>query len=680
MTSSIYECNTLISVTGDHLPQTSTINEVNFSTNKDSQNYLDGKSIISDVVTYTKFARYLPEKKRRENWTEIVNRYFKMMSTRYANKPEVIDKLQEVKPLIVNKKIVPSMRALQLAGYAIERHNNRIYNCCYLPIKDLKSFSEIFFLLLGGSGVGYSVQKHHVDMIPLTRSNLPTTKEVFKIPDNIEGWCYALIVLFHVYFTENSPGVKFDYSLIRPKGTPLKVTGGKAPGPDTLIKSLDKIEDMLKVIVLRDRRMTPLEAHDIICCESDAVQSGGTRRASLISLFSLDDENMLKCKTGDWYPDHPYRSNANNSVVLLRSETSQEEFNKVWSIVQNSGYGEPGFFWTNDKEVGCNPCAEIALLPYQMCNLSEICVADVNSQEEFENRCDSASFLGTLQASFTDFVSNEKIYSEELEKFIGTNYVQLLRDEWKTTCEKEALIGVSMTGIASGSYINLDITAGAEKVKSSNLYWSKVLGINYAARTTCIKPSGDTSLVMKCSPGVHAYHADHYVRRLKFLESEEITTKLIEMCPELMEQDKNKNGSWYLKLPVSSPKNCIVRNESALNFLGRIKDLFSKWIVPGHVDGINYNNISATVSVKTDEWDEVRTWFWENRFDYNGIAIFPYSDSKYPHQPFTDSNFEEVNQLTKFLHKITLDSIKEEDDKTNLIKEVACAGGACEWR
>jgi ribonucleoside-triphosphate reductase (thioredoxin) len=443
------------------------------------------------------------------------------------------------------------MRSLQFGGKPIEISPNRMFNCCAAPVDHIDVFSEIMFLLLGGSGVGFSVQKHHVEELPEIRKPNPSRKRRYLIGDSIEGWADAIKVLIKSYFGQNVSTPEFDYSDIRPKGARLVTSGGKAPGPQPLRECITRIRGLLD-----DKedgaKLKPIEVHDIICYIADAVLAGGIRRAALISLFSADDYDMMSAKAGNWWEKNPQRGRANNSVVLLRHRVDEEKFFEIWEKVEASGCGEPGIFFTNDKDWLTNPCAEIALRPNQFCNLTELNVSDVDSQEDLENRAKAAAILGTLQAKFTDF--------------------HYLREIWKRNTEKDMLLGVSMTGIGSGKVQKLDVKAAAEMVKKTNAEVAKLLGIKPAARCTTIKPSGTSSLVLGTSSGIHAWHDDYYIRRMRVGKNETIYQYLSLYHPELVEDEYFRpHDTAVISVPQKAPKGSILRGESAYSLLSRIK-------------------------------------------------------------------------------------------------------------
>ena len=611
---------------------------------------------LSDITVYMKYSRYIPMKKRRETWYELVTRNKKMHIKKY---PSLKDEIEDAYRYVYEKKVLPSMRSMQFGGKPIEVAPNRIYNCAYLPMDDWRSFSEAMFLLLGGTGVGYSVQSHHVEKLPEIQRPASKRSRRFLISDSIEGWADAVKALLRSYFHGGSK-IRFDFSDIRPKGASLLTSGGKAPGPQPLKECLLKVEGMLSEKENGDKLST-IEVHDIVCHIADAVLAGGIRRAALISLFSADDEEMLAAKTGNWWEKNPQRGRANNSVVLLRHRITRDYFMKLWERVKVSGTGEPGFYFSNDKDWGTNPCCEIALRPYQFCNLTEVNASDLNTQEEFENRAKVASFIGTLQAGYTDF--------------------HYLRDIWRRTTEKEALIGVSMTGIASGGVLELDMEAASKVVKKENRRVAKQIGIKASARTTCVKPAGTTSLTLGTSSGIHAWHNEHYIRRIRVGKNEAIYSYLEANHPELVEDEYFRpHDTAVITIPQRAPENAITRQESALQLLRRVKQVSEKWVKPGHQRGQNTHNVSATISIKDAEWIDVGEWMWDNHDYYNGLSVLPYDDNShtYVQAPFEDCSREKYEKMVETLKMVDLTKVVESEDNTDLQGELACAGGACE--
>lgn len=609
------------------------------------------QQILSDLIVYMKYARYLPELKRRESWEEICARYQGMMNEKYPHMKEEISYWME---FVYQRKVLPSMRAMQFAGTAIARNNSRIYNCAYLPVDDIRAFSETLFLLLGGTGVGYSVQYHHVEKLPPLKKAVKSRK--FLIGDSLEGWADAIKVLLKAYFGMSNYMPEFDYSDIRPKGARLVTAGGKAPGPEPLKICVAHVSAILER-KQDGEKLTPIECHDMLCHLANAVLAGGIRRSAMISLFSANDEEMLTCKFGNWWELNEQRGRANNSVVLGRDSTSRDKFFKLWEKIEFSGSGEPGFYFTNDLDWGTNPCCEIALRPFQFCNLCEVNVSDIESQEELNERARAAAFFGTLQAGFTDF--------------------HYLREIWKETTENDALIGVGMTGIASGRVELFDLREAAEAVKQINLEISSKLGIQFAARCTTIKPSGTTSLVLGTSSGIHAWHNDFYIRRVRIGKNEALYQYLSINHPELLEDDFFNSKQSIICIPQQAPEGSILRTEDVMELLERIRRFNVDWVRNGFRRGSNANNVSATVSIKDGDWKKVGEWMWENKASYNGLSVLPFDNGSYKQAPYEDITKEAFLEMEHSLKAIDLKNVYETDDETDHKAEAACAGGAC---
>ena len=632
-----------------------------------------GLEALSKITVFSKYAKFIPSKNRRETWDEIVNRYEDMMTKKY---PFLTEAIVDTAKMIRDKKILPSMRALQFAGPAAEVNNARIYNCCYLPIDSLHSFSEAMFLLLGGTGVGYSVQRHHVAELPAITK--PGKARNYLIEDSIMGWADAVKVLMKAYL-EGGFMPKFDFRAIREKGATLVTAGGKAPGPEPLKLCLTHVQAVL------DRKhegetLSPLECHDILCHIANSVLAGGIRRSAMISLFDHDDEEMITCKYGNWWETNEQRGRANNSAVLPRGEVSEETFMNLWKRVEASGSGEPGIYWTNNKDWGTNPCCEIALRPYQFCNLCEVNVSDIEDQEDLNARVAAAAFFGTLQAGFTDF--------------------HYLRPIWAKTTQKDALLGIGMTGIGSGEILKYDLEIAADVAKNVNRMITEKTGINEAARITCIKPSGTTSLVLGTASGIHAWHNDYYLRTMRFNKNEDIAMYLMENHPELCEDDVLRpTDTVCVRIPVKAPEGSIFRTETAIQTLNRVKKFSTEWIRAGHNTGDNTHNVSATVSIDStrlyesnvpeawtdnsksvliNEWEAVGNWMWENREFYNGLSVLPFWGHTYQQAPFEDITEEEYNSRIVKLKELDLTKVTEQDDQVNFNESVACGGGACE--
>lgn len=1029
--------------------------------------------ILSDVTVFSKYAKYNEELGRRENWIELVDRNKEMHLKKF---PKLKSEIEEAYQMVYDKKVLPSMRTLQFGGRPVEVNNARIYNCSFLHIDSVHSFNETMFLLLAGCGVGYSVQRRHIEKLPVICRPSSKADKKFLIGDSIEGWADAVKVLMKSYFTVNSPRVRFDYSSIREKGMPIKTGGGKAPGPEPLRKALELVREILDNAEVGER-LRSIEIHDILCHLSDAVLAGGIRRSAMIALFDMHDDNMLHCKSNfecesyapvtttkidqfgnqetlemqyvneatntvykrlkitykdpaygsvtreadvaehdiayflgnnivPWFYVHEQRGRANNSVVLVRHKMKKKaDFERVIKITEQSKAGEPGVYWTNNPDVGTNPslragtrvattegifpieelegkeikiknlngdispakcflsgkkkqlykiklkggheyfctpehkwpvfkgteyiktlttdivpgdkfpvlkqdtlfdgdlgnyddgffygwqygdgwitnrsdgfkqhgmvvsekdclsgvhktlekylvehgsdakfkirqngtrefntinnslnvnaerfgvnkkefglpsatwtgseefrkglidglyssdghveknsrricysskhkkliddvadllgfygirtsilpittklkgydktytgfslrindmasilqfrkifklsidykqsaldnyklsntpdsksyievesveltdifedvwditvydkthcfqiarcitgnCGEISLRANQFCNLCEINASDIVDQNDYEQRVKAATLIGTLQASYTDF--------------------HYLRSIWRKTTEKEALLGIGMTGIASGNVLKLDMKAAAELAARENERIAKFIGINKAARVTTVKPSGSSSCVLGCSSGIHAWHAEYYLRRMRLLKTDTIFKYMSMFHPEIIEEDNFNKNNGIMVIPQKAPVGAILRTESAIEQLERMKQVYEAWILGGHRKGDNTHNISITVSVRDAEWKAVTDWMWSNKDSYAAISLLPMSEHTYQQMPFTDITKEEYDQRMTGIYALDTDMIIEDQDYTDLTGEAACAGGNCE--
>lgn len=665
-------------------------------------NTANSNEILSDITIFTKYAKYIPELNRRETWEELVTRNMEMHIKKY---PHIEELIRGTYRYVFNKKVLPSMRSLQFGGRPIEVSPNRIFNCAYAPVEAIEVFAETMFCLLGGTGMGYSVQNRHINQLPVVQGPRKTPRR-YLVGDSIEGWADAIKVLVESHFLGKME-VLFDLSDIRPKGAQLVTSGGKAPGAEPLRVCLQKVDEVLSHA--KGRQLSSLECHDIMCFIAEAVLTGGIRRAAMICLFDKDDTNMSKCKgnyrcdiksieeqpnssvsncrvvtswndkeynlflskedlqlhhdTGKlpWYHFEPQRGRSNNSAVLERGKVTQAEFFDLWKTIVDSGAGEPGIYWTNDTDWGTNPCCEIALRPYQFCNLTEINASDVVDQTDLNQRAVAAAIIGTLQAGYTDF--------------------HYLRPIWKETTELEALIGVGMTGIGSGAVLGRDLHAAAGYVKYCNELVAELININPAARTTTVKPSGTSSMVLGSSSGIHAWHNDYYIRRMRVAKNESIYGYLSTHHPELVvDEHFSPETTACIEVPQAAPAGSLFRTETPTTLLERVKRFNTDWIHNGHRSGSNTHNVSCTISVKEDEWDLVGKWMWDNREIYNGISVLPYDGGTYIQAPFEDITKERYEELSASLTSIDLTQVIEEQDDTDLSGEIACGSGGCELR
>ena len=610
-----------------------------------------GRQILSEATIHSKYARYLPALSRRETYAEIVERNLQMHLEKF---PQLEEDIREAYTLVSRKEILPSMRSMQFAGPAIAQNEARINNCAYLPVDNYRAFSETMFLLLGGTGVGYSVENHNISQLPILVT--PGPKQKYLIEDSIIGWAESVRMVIKAYFF-GTPDPVFDYTGIRQKGERLITSGGKAPGAAPLRAALNSIRRILKEAI--GRQLTSLEVHSIMCIMADAVLAGGIRRAAMIAFFDKDDELMATCKHGDWWVKRPYLGRANNSMVAYRPTFTEEDFNRYYQWLKDSKSGEPGIFWTNSLTMRANPCVEAALRAYTFCNLCTINAAIIRTQAAYNKAAWATALIGTLQASYTDF--------------------HYLRPCWKTETEADALIGVSLTGIANEDFLKLNHTEAATIVVETNKKIAAIIGINPAARCTLQKPDGTSSVVLQCTSGIHSDHDHYYVRRIRVGKHEAIYPFYLKHLSNFIEDDIEKPDlQAVLTIPCKATPSSITRNEPALNLLNRVNKFYQEWILPGHNRGENTHSISVTVSVKDNEWDEVGTWMWENRNNYAGISVLPFDGGTYKQAPFESISEEDYYKMLSLLPQdLDFSTIVEIDDNTSLMGEVACGAGGC---
>jgi len=602
-------------------------------------------SALQELQNYTfvsKYARWIEDKNRRETWKEAVDRVKNMMHTQY---PEIKEDIDWAYDMMYKKKVLGSQRALQFGGEPILKRHAKIYNCTSSYCDRLRFFQECFWLLLCGSGTGFSVQKHHVAKLPTLEHNVPDNNEGTKyvIEDSIEGWADALGVLLSSYFSKpieefkiyKNTYVVFDYSNIRPKGSSLASGVGKAPGFEPLQNGLEKIRTLLdRCIANGQKKLRPIDAYDIVMHSSDAVLSGGVRRSASLALFSHDDEEMAKAKTGNWYIDNPQRARSNNSALLLKNETTLEEFQELMQSVKE--FGEPGFIWSDSTEMTFNPCVEVGMWPvdeetgksgWQGCNLSTINCSSIEDEDDFYERCKAAAIIGTLQAGFTKL------------DYLG-----------EITCrifEREALLGVSLTGTMEKHDLILSekvLRAGAKIAVETNKDLSKRIKINQAARVTCLKPEGTSSSMLGTSSGIHPHHAKRYIRHVQANILEAPYQHFKKLNPQACEKSSwsANNTDEVIKFPIEVPDGAKLKNQlPAVEMLSIVKDTQKNWVQSGKNRSLctqEYlsHNVSNTVTVKPDEWEDVTKYIYDNRKYFAGISLIPQSgDKDYPQAPFT---------------------------------------------
>jgi len=604
-------------------------------------------SALNELQNYTfvsKYARWIESENRRETWKEAVDRVKNMMHTQYADK-DVSEQIDWAYDLMFKKKVLGSQRALQFGGEPILKRHAKIYNCTSSYCDRLRFFQECFWLLLCGSGTGFSVQKHHVAKLP-TLSQKPKPKKGCKyvIEDSIEGWADALGVLLSSYFTKASDDkfkqykdeyIVFDYSNIREKGATLSSGVGKAPGFEPLQNGLEKIRELLEACLDRkQKKLRPIDAYDIIMHSSDAVLSGGVRRSASLALFSADDEEMAKAKTGNWYVDNPQRARSNNSALLIKDDTTYEEFANLMESVKE--FGEPGFIWSDSTEMTFNPCVEVGMWPvdestgksgWQGCNLSTINCSSVVDEEDFYERCKAAAVIGTLQAGFTK--------------------LDYLGDISKAIFDREALLGVSLTGIMEKHELVLTekvLKKGAKIAVDTNKELSKKIGINQAARVTCLKPEGTSSSMLGTSSGIHPHHAKRYIRHVQANILEPPYQYFKSYNPQACEKSawSANDTDEVVKFPIEVPDGSKLKNQlPAVEMLGVVKDAQKNWVHSGKnralcTQDFLSHNVSNTVTVQPEEWEAVTKFIYNNRKFFAGISLIPQSgDKDYPQAPFT---------------------------------------------
>jgi ribonucleoside-diphosphate reductase alpha chain len=603
-------------------------------------------SALQELQNYTfvsKYARWIENKNRRETWKEAVERVKNMMLQQYSEFG-INNDIEWAYDLMYKKKVLGSQRALQFGGEPILKRHAKIYNCTSSYCDRLRFFQECFWLLLCGSGTGFSVQKHHVAKLPTLEHNVDGNDGVkYVIEDSIEGWADALGVLLSSYFSKpieefkqyKNTYVVFDYSDIRLKGSDLSSGVGKAPGFEPLQKGLEKIRILLdKCIASGQKRLRPIDAYDIVMHSSDAVLSGGVRRSASLALFSPDDDEMAKAKTGNWYMDNPQRARSNNSALLLKDDTSFEEFQSLMENVKE--FGEPGFIWSDSTEMTFNPCVEVGMWPvdeetgksgWQGCNLSTINCSSIEDEDDFYERCKAAAIIGTLQAGFTKL------------DYLGDTSCKIF--------SREALLGVSLTGIMEKHDLVLTekvLKNGAKVAVETNKLISKAIKINQAARVTCLKPEGTSSSMLGTSSGIHPHHAKRYIRHVQANVLEAPYQHFKKINPQACER-----SSWsandtdeVIKFPIEVPDGAKLKNQlPAIEMLSVVKDTQKNWVYSGKNRSLctqEYlsHNVSNTVTVKPDEWDTVTKFIYDNRKYFAGISLIPQSgDKDYQQAPFT---------------------------------------------
>lgn len=622
-------------------------------------------SAYSAFIYKSRYARWLPDKNRRENWDEtvarLVNYYAKAVNLKNE---EIITELYEA---IYNLEVMPSMRALMTAGTTLDRCHVPAYNCAYIPVDSLRSFDETMYILMCGTGVGFSVESKYVDQLPPVSEQFEPTDTVIVVGDSKEGWARAFRELISLLVVGQVP--KWDVSKVRPAGARLKTFGGRASGPEPLEDLFRFSVDLFKRA--SGRRLTSLECHDLMCKIADIVVVGGVRRSAMISLFDCTDDRMSTSKSGAWWEKDGQRRLSNNSAVYERRRPDIGFFMKKWKELYDSKSGEPGFFSryacqriaarngrrNASHDFGTNPCSEIILRPFQFCNLTEVVVRPDDTLASLERKARIASILGTIQSSFTNF--------------------KYLRKVWRDTCNEERLLGVSLTGICD----NIGLLKRAEVlnhlrdvVVQTNEQWAAILGINPSAATTCVKPSGTVSQLVDSSSGLHTRHSPYYIRTVRADNKDPLTAFLKDSGVYWEEDVMSPENTSVFFFPIKSPEGSVTRHDqTAIEALELWKHLQDNWCE---------HKPSATVNVKEDEWLEVGAWVYENFDSLSGVSFLPYDGGTYKQAPYTEVTEEEFNEwIAKHpTPEINWDNLPlyETEDTTTGSQELACTGGVCE--
>ena len=636
---------------------------------------VDTRRLLSETKFYDSYSRFNDNNERYETWEEAVDRVIEMHANQYKEKENGLKSyLEEARQAYKEQRVLGAQRALQFGGEQLLKHQMRMYNCTSSYADRPSFFGEFFYILLCGAGAGFSVQTHHIDKLPNIKLRNKQAKG-YVVEDSIEGWSSALDVLLSSYFVGGGKypefegrRIFFDLSQIRPAGS--LISGGfKAPGPDGLRRCLDRVEYLIQGIVLaanaKETRLNPIHVYDICMHASDAVLSGGVRRSATICLFSPDDEQMMNAKTGNWFIDNPQRGRSNNSAVIVRDEVTKEQFSKIMESVKQ--FGEPGFYFVDSKEHTTNPCVEIGMFPqkdgesgWQGCNLTEINGGKCTTEENFYKACRAAAILGTLQAGYTDF------------KFIQPISKEIF--------DREALLGVSITGWMNNPDILFDdkiLRKGAKIVKEVNKEVAAIIGINPAARTTCVKPSGNASVLLQTASGIHAEHSKMYIRNVQMTKESEISQALLKSNPYMVEDSVWSAGGtdYVISFPILPKKGSIYKDDLlGVKHLELVKKAQQNWVVAGTNEdlcadeGLRHN-VSNTIIV--DDWSEVENYVFKNRNYFAGISFLPMTgDKDYNQAPNTaviddKQMVKEYGTAAIFASGMVVDALKAFDNLWN---------------
>lgn len=628
-------------------------------------------SPYNNFIAKSRYSRYLDDKGRREHWNETVARYFDFMEQHLKDKQSYVltkELRAELESAVNNLEVMPSMRAIMTAGPALERQNVAAFNCSYLPIDDPKAFDEAMYILLCGTGVGFSVEQQYVSKLPEVPEQLFDSQTTISVSDSKEGWAKSLRQLLALLYSGEIP--KFDLSKVRPAGARLKTFGGRASGAKPL-------EDLFKFTITKfkgaaGRRLSSLECHDILCKIGEVVVVGGVRRSAMISLSDLSDDKMAHAKAGNWWDGQGQRALANNSAVY-KEKPYIGQFMREWTSIYESHSGERGIFSRDASQrqaakngrrddtydFGTNPCSEIILRPYQFCNLSSCIVRSDDDMDTLERKIRIAAILGTFQASLTNF--------------------PYLRKIWQKNTEEEALLGVSMTGILDNALLNnpddADLPARLERLKdvavSTNAEFASAIGINQSVAVTAVKPEGTVSQLCSTASGIHPQHSQYYIRRVRADNKDPLTQFMIQSGfvaePCVMKPD----STTVFSFPVKVADGALLREElSALQHL-KLWLLFQRHYCE--------HKPSVTISVKENEWMDVGAWTYKHFDEVTGVSFLPYDGGSYKQAPYQECTEEEYNQLKMLVpDSVDWENFKEYDDNVEGVQTLSCTAGGCE--
>ena len=623
-----------------------------------------------EYIAKSRYSRFLEDEGRRENWFETVDRYMDFMKNHLETKHQYVVPMQtdsELREAIKNLEIVPSMRSIMTAGKALERDNTAGYNCAYLPVDDIKCFDEAMFILLCGTGVGFSVEHKYVDKLPEVPHRMFDSASTIVVSDSKEGWAKSLRQIIALLYSGEVP--KWNTDKVRPAGARLKTFGGRASGPKPLHELFEFVVRKFKCAA--GRKLTTLECHDIMCKVAEVVVVGGVRRSAMISLSDLEDDKMRNAKTGQWWEANPQRALANNSAVYER-RPDVGQFMDEWNSLYHSHSGERGIFnresaqfqagkngrRDTDQEFGTNPCSEIILRPHQFCNLSEVVVRESDSIYDLERKVNLATILGTYQSTMTHF--------------------PYLRKIWQRNTEEERLLGVSLTGILDNKILGDTIAQTKtllEKLKveatETNKFIAGELGIPISVAITCVKPSGTVSQLVDSASGIHPRHSRYYIRRIRGDKKDPLSAFMMEQGIPFEDCVMRPESTTIFSFPKKAPHNALLREDlTAVQHLNLWMMYQKHWCE---------HKPSVTISVNENEWVEVGAWVWKNFDDVSGVSFLPYDGGTYKQAPYEECSEEEYKELLhKMPQEIDWDSLIEMDDNVEGAQTLACTAGLCE--